>query len=113
MYFKDTGLRLPPSLVSFHDYIEKIKKRQSIFSSCNGEYVRTLKQQSKHIEVPRAKIFEDLKLRKEDRIAVKKAEHDGSVYSVYMHVYKDDVRRELKEKEEMLEQLIIEDFWEN
>ena len=35
IYFKDTGLRLPASLVLFHEYIESIKKRQSIFASCN------------------------------------------------------------------------------
>lgn len=46
-----------------------------------------------------------------DKVFTSKAEHDGSVYSVYQHMHREDIRREEK-KDEILEQLIIEDFWE-
>lgn len=82
-YYLGPGPQKPSSLNLFSDYITTIKKRQEAYTKSNMEYVDDLKMRFKSLKVQKAKRFEEVTLRPNDKVYIKKADHDGSVYSIY------------------------------
>lgn len=95
------------------DYIRTIKQRQDAMKT-NMSYLDGLRKRIGGLEVEKAKRYQDVVIKEGDQVFIEtrpEAANDGSVYSIYQRLY-DEEKDKLARGDEMLEQLIIENFWE-
>lgn len=83
----------------------------------NMSYLDDLKRRIGSLEVQKAMRYQDMQIKAGDHIIINKSEQtsedEGSVYSIYTHLYekeRDQLNR--MNSEEYIEHLIIENFWE-